>query len=163
MGFGTRKLYKCKVLCKQSSTIWFLCCGVVSTCAEPTGCEVTFLGRTGMRKGLRMISNKMLSRPAEEKIFCDLLQQSRYLNSSALRTCPPDWHGAFRVDPRSGTDLYGRQTNKPTNRELVHYSKIILFSIHFCGSCWPTLGTKMRLLVYTLCILYRKFPPVNAA
>ena len=90
MGFGTRKLYKCKVLCKQSSTSGF--CDV---CAEPTGCEVTFLGWTGMRKGLRMISNKMLSWPAEENIFCNLLQQSRYLNGSALRTCPPDWHGAF--------------------------------------------------------------------
>ena len=62
MGFGTRKHCKWKVLCEQSNTIWFLCCGVVNTCTEPTGFEVTFLGRTGMCKGLRMIWNKMLSR-----------------------------------------------------------------------------------------------------
>ena len=29
------------------------------------------------------------------------------------------WHGAFRVDPRSGTDLYRGQTNKPTNKQRI--------------------------------------------
>ena len=69
--------------------------------------------------------NKMVSRPVEEKILCDLLQPGRYLNARLLRTCPPNPSTGmkrFEWILAVGQICIG---NKQTHRESVHYSKIL--------------------------------------
>ena len=71
-----------------------------------------------------MLSNKMTSRPAEEKLFHDLLQQGRLLNASALRTRPRSTSTGMDRFELILTAGQISLADKQTNRDFVHYSKM---------------------------------------